>query len=412
MLYETKFCQVQRCWTQDKVNCNRRKEGNLRFYRLRFAIRLSNRSGIPWKKTSRHEHTVTGDSGTNFHCLHRLLILWHWVWLSLLPSCHLEAFNKKALSMLPRCQKRTLTGTIWNLVSFAMKDSWSKGISEEINQPWSLLDYANFRRMAWSLTTMAASWVIWRASQDAKKGQCWWGGGGARYRWYGSRFLIQIHSKTGMSEYQRIDLLAVCQREKNELQLDNWIWAWRQPVAPKIAKKRPVDPLAPYVAPSGWSHHKVRSIAGLVERWPPIEPPTGLSISPKGHHLYSGHRDFSDRRFTPSNSWVCSPFKRYHNYLSVVCGYLFHLAVVPRYKASWENATLKMEVPGLCFFSCGFSGEYCLSMFIHVCGMQLSFVSSHLYFCRPGETNHSSPQVGFGPSSFMAPSPRSRRLRE
>ena len=54
-----------------------------------------------------------------------------------------------------------------------------------------------------------------------------------------------------MSEYQRIDLLAVCQREKNELQLDNWIWAWRQPVAPKIAKKRPVDPLAPYVAPSG-----------------------------------------------------------------------------------------------------------------------------------------------------------------
>jgi hypothetical protein len=68
--------------------------------------------------------------------------------------------------------------------------------------------------------------------------------------------------------------------------------------------------------------------------------------------------------------------------------------------------------PWSLFFSCGFSGEYCLSMFIHVCGMQLSFVSSHLYFCRPGETNHSSPQVGFGPSSFMAPSPRSRRLRE
>ena len=195
-----------------------------------------------------------------------------------------------------------------------------------------------------------------------QKGQCWWGGGGARYRWYGSRFLIQIHSKTDMSEYQRIDLLAVCQRERNELQLDNWIWAWRQPVAPKIAKKRPVDPLAPYVAPSGWSHHKVRSIAGLVERWAPIEPPTGLSISPKGHHLYSGHRDFSDRRFTPSNSWLCSPFKRYHNYLSVVCGYLFHLAVVPRYKASWENATLKMEVPGLCFFPVGLVGI----LFIHV----------------------------------------------
>lgn len=66
---------------------------------------------------------------------------------------------------------------------------------------------------------MAASWVIWRASQDAKKGQCSWGGGGARYRRYGSKSLIQIHSKTDMSEYQRIDLLAVCQREKKEFQL-------------------------------------------------------------------------------------------------------------------------------------------------------------------------------------------------